>query len=50
MARLSNNEVKEIKEKLKVDYRGLNIKLATQYGVSPQIISRIKRGICWKII
>ncbi len=49
-ALLSNSQVKKIKEQLRNNYFGLNIKLANEYGVSPQVISRIKRGICWREI
>lgn len=44
---LQESDVVYIKEHLKTGYRGIGVKLAQTFGVSPQIISDIKSGRVW---
>ena len=46
-AKLELEDVEEIKRRLRNPYRGLGRELARRYGVSDQLISRIKHGDAW---
>jgi hypothetical protein len=49
-AKLNDDKVKEIKEKLKSPYRGIMITLAKEYGVDPGVIYKIKAKKSWRHI
>jgi hypothetical protein len=47
LAKLTDQDVKEIKQKLKFPYIGINNDLAKEYGVNNRTISGIKTGRSW---
>jgi hypothetical protein len=47
LAKLTDKDVKEIKQKLKFPYIGINNDLAQEYGVNHRTISGIKTGKSW---
>ena len=48
MALLTNDQAREIKDRLKTPYRGQGVDLAREYNVSVHVISSIKVGKNWK--
>lgn len=47
--KVSLEQAKEIKEKTKTYYRGIDSKVAKEYGVSRRIVSNIRRNVSWNI-
>lgn len=45
--KLTEDNVRYIKERLKSPYHGINVELARQFGVTKEAISHIRHGRTW---